>query len=436
MVLSQRARLVLVVPVCMVLGVVYYGCGGRSSAGDWPHWRGPQGVGVSELGPLPTAWSGASANMRWRSELLGEGNSSPIVSRGRVIVTAAAGARDALERQVLAYDATSGELLWTTVVVSAPAEKLHAVNTSASATPATDGELVYVNFGSTLTALDFDGQVVWENEFDPTYFEFSRYGVGSSPLVAGDLVVVAQDRESQRKPTGWLAAFDKRTGEEVWRTEWDDSCCSYTTPFLVDRSPSEFLFAHSGRLAGYDIATGEELWHHEYPMLQPVATPVIDGDLLCASTGGHNKVGTMCIRLEGTREATQSETLWYTHKLPAKMGSPILFDGTFYVGTVKGILTAYDAETGEIRWQHRLPRGNYQGSMVAGDGKLYLWAIEGKTAVVAIDPTEYRELAANELGEDGTSASPAIGEGCLILRGESHLYCIEAESAAAQATGS
>ncbi|HVS15987.1 MAG TPA: PQQ-binding-like beta-propeller repeat protein [Thermoanaerobaculia bacterium] len=421
--------------MALALLVAFAGCDRPPGGGaaDWAQWRGPGGAAVSAESPLPVEWDGSGAQVRWKARVPGVGNSSPIVSRGRVYVTTAypvdAAAPEGDQwRAVLAFDAATGAELWRTEVFAAPAEKRHWLNTLAGPTPLADGERVYAYFGSTLAALDRQGEVVWRREVSPRYAEESRYGAASSPVLAGDSVVVVQDKEfAETESPGWIGAFDRATGESRWRTEWEHTCCSYSTPLVVERGGrQEILFAHSGEIVAYDAVTGARLWGHLYPMLQMVSTPVIDGDYLAVLGGADRRRGNVALKLSGTGSATTVEVLWESEKMAPQASSPVLYDGLLYNLTTQGVLVAYDPPSGEVVWQQRLPRGRNHASLVAGDGKVYATSSSGVVSVVAAGP-ELELLASSSVGERGTTASPAIGAGCFLQRTEEHLWCIQAE---------
>src|SRR5258708_5557697 len=115
------------------------------AAEDWPGWRGPHGDGTSSEQQVPTSWDGAAGKkVLWRSELPGEGHSSPIVFGTRVFVTCAQ--LETQERVLLCLDRDTGRELWRRTVITSPLERKHRENSFASSTPATDGERVYVTF--------------------------------------------------------------------------------------------------------------------------------------------------------------------------------------------------------------------------------------------------------------------------------------------------
>jgi outer membrane protein assembly factor BamB len=406
------------------------GCGGQGAPQpeEWRQWRGPGGLGVSAETGLPHAWGGDGTNIRWRVDVPGLGNSSPIVSNGRVVLTSAVEDPENpanLVRLALAYDLETGNQLWRTTLDSTPKETIHFLSTHAAATPAADDEHLFVYFGSFLAKLDQDGRKVWIKDVDPKFVNGTRYGVGSSPLLVGGLVVLFQDQETANRldDTGWLAAFDQETGEMRWRHTWTDTCCAYSTPLAYDDGEIlQVLVPFSGRVVSYEVATGESLWSQSYRIHQIVPSLALSGDLLCVTGGGHRVNGTACMRLVGRGRETVAEVLWETPRLAASMSSPVLYKDRLYVLTQNGILVQYQPDTGEINWKNRLSRGHCHASLVAGDDKVYAVSNRGPVAVVAAED-EYRLLSENTY-EGGLSATPAIAGGCLLFRSKRSLYCV------------
>ena len=402
--------------------------------GPWAGWRGPTGMGLSQDQGLPTLWSEGSENIRWEAVLDGDGNSSPIVVDGMVFVTSAdpdthnQEERD-VRRLVTAIDLETGETVWSRDLSVRPIEKRHHLNSYSAPTPASDGETLFVYLGSELAALDLEGNVRWMVTVEPEYVRYSRYGAASSPVLTRDSVILFQDREwGDTEDSGWLAAFAKEDGRELWRVEWMDTCCAYSTPIFRPES-GELIVAHSGTVRGYDPATGEILWIQDHEMGQTVPSPVLEGNVLAMSGGGNQRRATLAVRLNGEWDRTEPELLWQIElKLASKTASPVLVDGLFYVVTETGVLVCYEAETGKVLYTERLMPGNYRSSIVSGEGKLYITNQEGVTSVVRVS-REFELLAENDL-TTGSNASPAFADGCLLLRSPSRVFCIEKETEA------
>ncbi len=407
--------------------------------GDWPQWRGPGGQGISPLAGLPEVWSAETPNIRWRVEVPGAGNSSPIVSGGRVFLTSAWGKpgdsprkaerRRNIQFALAALDLATGEILWQTSVFSSRKAKKHWFNTHATPTPVTDGERVYVYFGTVLAAVDFEGRVVWSEEIDTNYSRYSRYGAAASPILTSEAVIVTQDREyGETDDVGWIAAYDKATGRQLWRDEWQHTCCSYTTPILYGAgSGVQVLNSTSGEVVGYDARTGERLWAGQYGSTQPVPSMVTAGQILSVPGGVHNR-SIFVLRLNGGGKDPAPELLWKSKRGVPEISSPVLYQGKLFAVTEGGIMVCYDAETGELLWRGRLAGGKYHSSLVAGDGKVYALNDLGVTSVVAAK-SEFELIAENDLADGGGRSSPAISQECLLIRTRARLYCIEKEAA-------
>jgi outer membrane protein assembly factor BamB len=132
------------------------------------------------------------------------------------------------------------------------------------------------------------------------------------------------------------------------------------------------------------------------------------------------------MRLTGTGETTRAEVLWTNQRNVPNSSSPVLYGGKLFMVTDRAVMSCYDAVSGTELWKHRLARGNYRASLAAGDGKVYVTSSAGVTTVVAAEP-EFKALAENQLDE-GSNASPAFADGCLLLRTQAHLFCIEKEA--------
>ncbi len=416
--------------ILLPLALACVACGDSGSGlgpGDWPRFRGPDGLGIAAEGPLPTTWGENGANVRWRSELPGSGGSSPIVAGGRVYLAIVEDRDDRLDHGLVAVDAGSGELLWKTTVSSRRKLTLrNRFGVHSGATPVTDGETVFVYFGAELAAVGLDGELLWVETVEDDFEQTTRYGAGSSPILVGDSIVVLQDKEyAENDDVGWLASFDKQTGALEWRTEFATGCCSYVTPVVRETAGGpEILVALAREVVAFSAASGERLWADDQDMNQPVSSPVLVDDLLCVASGAHNVRETVCRRLSGSGKETRVEVLWRTNRTVSETASPLLYGDRLYVMVQQGVITSYDSLTGRILGRARLGSGAYHASLVAGDGKIYALNNEGVATVMAAGG-ELEILAVNDLGEPLSIATPAIADGRLYVRTDSGLVCIE-----------
>ncbi len=342
-----------------------------------------------------------------------------------VLVFALPNYLDALQRVVVGLDLQTGELLWETPVLSAPPEQKWPHGTYARPTPASDGERVFAYFGAGLAAVDLDGRRLWVERF-PGYSKSTRYGAASSPIVAGDAVIVVQEKELyQDGPPSWIAAFDRKSGRTLWRVQPPEAHDSYATPTLLASGPGPRLLTATWHLlVAYDARTGERLWSLEHPLEQLVASFARSGDLLAVTGGVLGEKELIVLELAAAPADAPPEVLWRSKRGVAAIASPVLYEGKLFTVTDSGIMTCYDARDGTELWKRRLP-GEYFASLVAGDGKVFATNTEGVTTVIAAE-AEFREIATNQLG-DTVYATPAIAPGCLLIRTAGELFCVGTE---------
>ena len=386
-------------------------------ADNWPQFRGPRSQGVSTERGLPVTWS-ATNNVRWRSELPGAGHSSPIIWGNRIFLTAF---RKQGQGQllVLCLDKVSGKILWEREVQAAQIEAVHATNSPASPTPATDGQHVYVYFASRgLVCFDFDGKKIWEKPIGPYPIE---WGSGSSPIVYRDLVLLNSDTDAE----DFLLAVDKRTGKTVWQTSRSNIERAWPTPIIwnVD-GQDQIVVSGPGGVKGYNPKDGRELWVVEGVPKWVGPTPIIaHGLLYVASNGREPENFIMAIRPGGKGNATETHVAWRYGKSVNSVPSPVVVGDYIYTVRNGGIAVCLNAKTGDLVWQQRLPAGgDYYASPVAADGKVYLLSEECKATVIAAKPV-YELLGSSELGER-CLASPAISGGQIYIRSDNSLFSI------------
>ena len=405
-------------------------------AENWPAWRGPRGDGTSAERELPVTWDVTSGeNIVWRRELPGKGHSSPIVWGNRLFVSTCLTADQ--QRSLLCLETESGRELWRSTLLEAPLETIHRLNSYASGTPATDGQLIFVAFlkvdGHTipapnvgrerdvtpgtmvLFALDFDGNTVWKRELG----EFiSAHGFCSSPVLYRDLVIVNGDQDGN----GYLVALNKRTGAEVWRTRRKHGVRSYVTPIIRNVEGSDQLvLSGSKHVASFDPVDGKLVWSVEGPTEQYVASMVFDGErfMLAAGFPTHH---VMSIRADGRGDVTDTHVEWHVDKrVRCYVPSPISLGWRLFVADDRGTANCFDTRSGQRLWTTRLA-GAFSASLTAAGDRVYFLDGDGTTHVVE-SGHEPRVISENKLGEP-CHASPAISGGSIYVRGETHLFRI------------
>jgi outer membrane protein assembly factor BamB len=381
---------------------------------DWPWWRGlnQDGRATPSTVEPPLTW-GPTENVVWRTPLSGRGHASPVLW-GETLLLANAD-EEAQTQSLLALSRMDGKPLWSTVIHRGELPSCHPKNSHASATPACDGRQVYAAFvtsdGLWVTALNFAGEIAWQSKAGPFSIE---HGYGSSPVLYESLVIVAGDNQGP----GYLASFDRATGEMVWRTPRTEHS-SYGTPILATLGDRAQLLHSGGNVtAGYDPKTGQQIWKCAGPTETMANTMAIGKGLVYAS-GGYPDNEILCIRADDSG-GSAGEVVWRTGEGVAYVPSPLVDDGRLYVVNDNGILTCFAAESGTVLWKKRLG-GDFTASPVAANGRIYIAAEDGTTHVIA-SADKFQSLAKNVLGEE-QYATPSIAGGRIYVRTTQHLYC-------------
>ncbi len=420
----------------------------------WPQWRGPLGTGEAPGGDPPVRWS-EERNVRWKVPVPGGGLGAPIVWEDRVYLTTAIRTdRDAdpeavkkvrdrmpgwLKEQgaalpdrvvsflVLALDRNDGSVVWQKEVHrAAPHEGTHPDATWASASMATDGEMLIAHFGSYGTfGLDMNGEVKWQRDLGDMTTR-NGFGEGSSPALYDDAVVINWDHEGP----SFITALDRKTGKTKWQVDRDE-VTSWSTPIVVEVGDRPQVIVNAtGATRGYDLKTGEVIWQASGMTVNTIPSPVHhDGRVFVTSGFRGNML--QAIDLAGaTGDITGKPAIaWSYGEDTPYVPSPLLYDGRLYIlKHLKSILSVFDAGSGEkVFGPVRLEglSGVY-ASPVAAAGRVYVVGRQGGTVVLKHGTSEPEVLALNELDDD-FDASPAIVDGELFLRGRKSLYCIAAE---------
>ena len=445
----QEWRLVAGALLAVLLPVA--GADAREAAAEdegWPQWRGPLATGAAPEADPPVAWS-ETRNVRWKIAIPGDGSATPIVWGDHVFVSTAvpagdSGARDGFFRRltrrfvgtespsrtlrytVLAVDRRTGAVAWERVVrEAAPHEGKHQTGSWAAPSAVTDGEVLCAFFGSAgVYCLDLEGRPLWDRDLGDMRIRMG-FGEGASPALHGDSLVVNWDHQGQ----SFIAALDKRTGRERWRTERDEMT-SWATPLVVEHDGrTQVVTNATNRVRSYDFETGELLWDGEGGTTNAIPTPVAADGIVYLTTGYRgNRLDAVRLGAAAGDITGSGAIAWSLDRDTPYVPSPLLHDGILYFTKGNnGILSAYDAGTGRLHYgPERLPGiRNLYASPVAAGGRIYIPSRDGTTVVIAAGPT-FEVLSANLL-DDGFDASPAVAGGELYLRGREYLYCIAAD---------
>ena len=441
----------------------------------WPQFRGPESNPVGTHARLAERWS-KTENVEWSQEIPGRGWSSPIVTGGKVYVTTVttegkskspqAGTEYSneyvaeLQKQGLSgeeimkrlterdlempnevmlhyflycVDLKSGKVDWTKEFFTGhPPGGRHRKNSFVSETPATDGKFIYIytaNLG--LWAFDLKGNQVWNTQLEanPIYLDL---GTGSSPVLVDNLLVVLADNQKQQ----YIAAFDKRTGKQAWRTYRNlgnkappTQLSGWSTPYIWRHDlRTEIVTVGPQTVVSYDLA-GKELWRMDGMALTPVPTPFAYEGLLYINGGRGRPLFAIRPGARGNISLKQDETsneyiAWSQPRGGTYLPSSIAYQGAIYTLTETGILNRFDAKTGKQTYKTRIDPAatNFTTSPWAYNGKLFCLSEEGKTFVVNTGE-EFQLSHVNEL-DDFALASPALVGERLLIRTEHRLYSI------------
>ena len=343
-------------------------------------------------------------------------------------------------REIWALDRATGAVQWQ-VGVPAPSGRKYSHNTYATPTPVTNGVVVVADFGPTMVAAGMSGEVVWIRD-EPLYTRYLRYGAVRSPVIHGETVIRLYAPENPGVEGGitgevsYLAAFDLATGGEVWRVNGiEGGHDAYSSPLLVPMSEGvAVVVAVNGYTHGYDAANGEHLWSFRAAMAHPVPSHVADDRAVYVGGGLYGphlaaaiELGPFAPGAEGPPGGRSGPVMlsgrWKTNRQTPDIGSLLVYEGLVYWITSDGRMFCHDAQTGELVWRERLS-GVFEPSPVAGDGRIYVQATDGRTIVLAAGRM-FRRLAVNELFEFGSShASIAIAGKSLFLRGRNHVFAV------------
>ena len=433
-----------------VLRLLALTCGGvfgivalLPAAEDWHEFRGPtrQGLVSTDL-TLPTDWS-ATENVRWRTELPGQGWSSPIVVGSRIYLTAAVPVERPAPAEepttegntappkpapvdydlaLFILDSDSGQVqkripLFRQKAAEAP--KIHSKNSHASPTPIYDGTHLFLHFGHQGTACTtLEGELVWKNAelgFPPVH------GNGGSPVIHGDHLIFSRDGADVSE----VVALNKQTGQVSWITQRDvpaDKRFSFCTPLLIEvNGQPQLIFPGSNIVQSLNPDTGAEYWRLIYDGYSVIPRPLYVNGIVFICTG-YNRPALLAIDPTGSGDVTETHLLWRSDINIPHTPSLVAWQDRVAMVSDKGIAICFDQKTGEELWKQRIG-GNFSASPLLHGSTLYLLSESGDCTLLDISG-EPQELTRNSLGER-TLASPIVIKHDLLIRTAEALYRIK-----------
>jgi len=424
-------RLLSAILVALSLG------GSAAAEQNWPQLRGPRGDGTSQATHVPLHWSETN-NLVWKVSVPGRGRSSPVVLGDRIWLTLAVEqgvvrqrisgddmqTAEHVSQEVVCLDRHTGKILWHTKLfdVDKP-DPVHWYNSWATPTPVVEPGRLYCDFGTFGTAClnAKNGKVIWKARLPLDH----QVGPGSSPVLYKNLLVLVRDgRDAQ-----YVAALDKKSGSQIWRTERPPIEASsgnlkksFVTPLLVNAAGHPQLISPGAHwVVSYDPATGKEIWRANHGKGFSIGSCPVFGDGVTYFSTGCMKPQLWAIRTDGTGDVTATHALWKTLRQVPVMSSPLLQGDTLYWTSDDGMANCASTKDGEAFWQERLNQMHLASPLLA-EGRVYFFGWDGKTTVVKAGK-QFEKLAENQL-EGTVTATPAIVDGAIFLRTDTHLYRI------------
>jgi outer membrane protein assembly factor BamB len=422
---------------------------------QWPQFRGVQARGVDESKPLPIRWNvDSGSNVLWQTPIPGLAHASPVIWGDRIYVATAVkpGAEasdlkvglygdiepvnetDPQQWRLLALNRATGKILWDQLGHEAvPRVKRHPKSTHCNSTPATDGKRIVAIFGSEgLFCFDSKGALKWKRDLGPMdsgYFQVptAQWGFASSPVIHDGKVVVLVDVQTN----SFLALFNLADGKEIWRTPRTD-VPTWGTPTVIASGKKTQIAVNGWRMtAGYDFRSGENLWRLDGGGDIPVPTPIVGHDLIYL-TSAHGRFRPIrAVRVEARGDITpddpgqtNSAIVWAHARRGNYMQTPILVGKRLFACADTGVLTCFDALTGEVKYSERLSTSGqgFTSSPVSDGRHLYFASEPGTVFVVPVADT-FSVAASNDLGETFMS-TPAIHGGALFFRTRTKLMAV------------
>jgi outer membrane protein assembly factor BamB len=383
-----------------------------------PRFRGWDGSGFSSQTNAPLSWDAKTgAGIAWKAVLPAPGHNSPIIWNNRVFLSGGNAAR----REVFAYDAASGNLLWQRVIenVLTPAPKLEVFEDTgyAASTMATDGHFVFAIFANgDVAALSFDGVIAWTKALGPLR---NPYGHAASLAIWPGKLLVQLDQGDNVAGNSKLLALETGTGRVLWERSRPVTA-SWATPIAVQTAGgAQILTAGQPWVIGYSCEDGAERWRAKLMEGEVVPSPVFANGLLLVVNPSAQLIA---LRTDGAGDVSKSALVWTNEENVPDITSPVSNGELVFTVNSSGSLTCFDAKNGAKLWDKDLETQVNASPAIVGN-RVFVLGVEG-AAIVAQASRQFKEIARSQLS-DRFIASPAFANGRTFLRGETNLYCIK-----------
>lgn len=389
---------------------------------NWAQFRGPTGRGHSVSTDVPTSWD--ESKIAWKADLKGSGQSSPVVWGDQIFLTGAS--EDGTERYVMSLSKKDGSLLWSETIASDSPEEIHKMNSRATPSCVTDGENVVAFFGPAgIHCFTTGGEKKWE--VDLGVFAGS-WGIAASPIIVDGKVIQNCDSMGVSR----LVALNLEDGSEIWSTPREEKPRGgWSTPILIDTGERQELVLNGEfGVRGYDPESGKELWFCEGFNGRGAPVPDFHDGKLYVVNG---KPGdTYCVKPGGSGDVTKTHRLWNSSRKGGRdLPSPVVVDGYLFISSMSGIVSCYDAETGDVFYTERLVEEGaveVAAAPLVANGLIYLQTVSGGDVAVIRPGKELDIVSVNSLGMKAkdeifrATITPTAGQ--LLIRSGTTLYAI------------
>jgi len=444
----MRLHVLIAVTVLLLADMAWAAADTTDTLNNWPAWRGPLVNGVAPHADPPLQW-GESKNIKWKLDLPGQSNATPIIWGDRVFVVTAVEMERSVDQlappemeppggyrtkrprhyyqfRVYCVDRQTGAILWQRVAVeTVPHEGRHGTNTYSSGSPTTDGKRLYVSFGSQgLFCYDLEGKLIWQRDLGDMITRFG-WGEGASPAVYGDALAVNWDHEG----ASGVYVLDAASGDTRWYARRDEET-SWGTPLIVPyQGSAQLILNATRRVTSYALDSGKVLWECGGQTAVPVPSPVVLDDLVICMTG-YRRSAAYAIPLNSKGDITGTEHMrWQYARNTPYVPSPLLYgQRLFFTKGNQSVLSCLDARTGKplMEGVRLSDLRDIYASPLGAAGRIYIVDRKGTTLAIKAQ-AKLEVLAVNRL-DDPMDASPAAVGKELFLRSKQRLYCIaEAE---------
>lgn len=413
-------------------------------ADNWPQWRGVHSDGISTEKDIPTKWS-KSEKIVWRTPMPGQAGATPCIWGDRIYATSA----EANDLVLLCLSTVDGKVLWKQKVGEGNQDARAGEGNSASPSPSTDGQHVWVFFGTgAIACYTKDGTEVWKFNVSDRFGKLDiQFGMTSTPVLEGDglylQLIHGRMQRGDQSRTGKVIKLDKLTGKTVWEvdrvTDAQFECKhSYASPFIYDDKKSKFLVAHGADCTtGHDLVSGREIWR--FGMLNGptplnakpnditfrfVASPCVDpksNTIIIPTAKEGPVIAIKASELQGDSSAKESAVAWNLPRTP-DVSIPLIVDGLVYMLHKDGKLQCVELATGKELYLNRTYTGQHRTSPLYADGHLYFGSNDGHFTVVKAGK-DFEIVSTMEMGE-AITASAIVSNGTLYIRSYEALYAI------------